>query len=436
LTPDLRTYATTKVAYGLWQVKPECAGKITDPTVSDSRFASVPGSQRPAWMDFVGQSSLSPDAPVYMMSPGASLFRHICINCHGPKADGHGLQGDALSASSEGRARPANLAGGLFGPPEMLHQNLLNTFGLGTQDPNVADLWGSRYMAWMTLGGTLQLIPSDVMNQVQATKIFGLGRQNLSKLPLVDTVSANMLNLAKSLCAVVLPDLATPGGVRLTPGTITGDGTKAQDGPYFLGQSADSPFLLANGDWEMWMHLCGSFNRQVVRVYRVSKDNFGRDQAALSALYYADDGTANPPYRFPADGWVWDHNQNLRKNGVTPDNYYPACLKAPKDFLPREELAFSSPIPDDDAAFLQFRSGASVMPICPSDFIKHGELVMWSDIQTTPEQIENLRKWSLAGAINAGMSVFSYLEAADLSHNTIQPYYNECQLLPKLAGSP
>jgi mono/diheme cytochrome c family protein len=443
LTPALRNYATTDLAYGLWQVKSTCKDQLTSsaiPKASDPRFAPITGTERPAWMDAVPASSLSPDAPVYMMSPGASLFRHICINCHGPKADGKGLQGDALSAASEGRARPANLAGGLFGP-DVTHENLIHTFSLGTGSQSIADLWGSRYMAWMTLGGTLQLIPTDVMNQVQATKIFGVGRKNLSKLPLIDTSltpSANMLNIARSLCAVVLPDISNPGGLpRMRPGTIGPNGGIVGD--YFLGLSIDdSPFVTSNGDWEMWMHLCGSLNRQVVRVYRVTQKD-GDDTGTFSALYYTDDGTVNPPYRFPSDGHVWDHNMVERTNGVTPDNYYPTCLKDPADLLPGEDVRFPR-VSTTDEAYRRFRKTvASVMPICPSEFIKHAELIMWSDVAPTDQQVENLRKWSLGGAINAGMSVFSYLEKADLAHNPIQPYYNECQLLPtppKSPGSP
>ncbi len=448
LTPALRDYATTDIAYGLWQVKDVCKDQLASaaiPKLSDPRFAPITGAERRAWMDVPPADPLAPpipsDAPVYMMSPGASLFRHICINCHGPKADGKGLQGDALSASSEGRARPANLAGGLFGP-DISHGNLISTFSLGTGSQAVADLWGSRYMAWMTLGGTLQLIPTDVMNQVQATKIFGVGRPHLSKLPVVDTTSANtsanMLNLAKGLCAFVLPDIAAQG-LFVKPATFNGSG-HTDDNPFFLGLSKDfSPFVTSNGDWEMWMHLCGSLNRQVVRVYRAqwklgTTVQNSEMMMALSAFYYTDDGTANPPYRFPSDGHVWDQNMVERRNGVTPDNYYPACLKNPDDVLPGELF----PISSSDARFDTMKKGAN-MPICPSEFIKHHELIMWSDLTATDEQVENMRKWSLAGAINAGMSVFSYLEKADLAHNPIQPYYNECQLLPtppKSPGSP
>src|SRR5678815_369924 len=127
------------------------------------------------------------------------------INCHGPKADGKGLQADALAASSEGEARPANFHEGLFGPSDSPGANLRATFAIGVGGID-APGWGSRYMAWMALGGTLKRIPQDIIHQVEATKVLGQPRPNLELIPGSGEASANMLNLAKGLCAVVLPD--------------------------------------------------------------------------------------------------------------------------------------------------------------------------------------------------------------------------------------
>ena len=433
LTDELRAYATTEVPYALWQNKPECNTKFANGFANKSQHkvsefsgpaATLP---RPAWMDSIG-AFLSPDAPVYMASPGEALYRHICFNCHGPKADGKGLQGDALAASSEGQARPANFAAGLFGPPEMPGANLINVFGLGTRDPKTADTWAPRYMAWMTLGGTLQLIPHDVINQVEATRIFGVGRQHLSKLGLTETVSANMLNLAKGLCALVLPD-QEPDQLLQADDLVN---SPPDPGEYPLFNSVtNTPFIRTNGDWEMWMKLCSTFNRQVVRVYQMRNDIGGGIGARLKAMYYVDDGSANPPYRFPADGQVWDHNRQQR-SGVSADNYYPACVQDPTQVLAGEANP-DLPAPEILAAFLK-----NFMPKCPTDFLKqHSELLMWSRQNPTPDQIDNLKKWALSGAINAGMSVFSFLEKSlvdqksALSKNSLlSPYYNECQLLP------
>ena len=140
------------------------------------------------------------------MAPGASVYRHICINCHGPNADGRGLQVDLLAAASEGEARPANFRDGLFGPAGQPLANLLATFDIThAGDVATATRWAPRYMAWMALGGTTKRIPQDIIQLVAATRILGVARANLSSIPGATDATGNMLNLAKGLCADVLP---------------------------------------------------------------------------------------------------------------------------------------------------------------------------------------------------------------------------------------
>ena len=235
-----------------------------------------------------------------------------------------------------------------------------------------------------------------------------------------------MLNLAKGLCAATLPDRSDPS-LGLLPGVF--DGGKLS-GDYVPLTAKQAPFIRTNGDWEMWMNLCSVFNRPVVRIYGVKK--LGSDdssaQGYLKAIYYADDGSANPPYRFPADAPVWDHNMQSQV-GLSPNNYYPACFQDPTALLPGE-----GPIDLPGAGALASFLDAFQMPRCPKEFLAHADLVMWQDRPSSDvnvaTQTDNMREWALQGAINAGMSVYSYLQKADLSHNTIQPYYNECQRLP------
>ena len=125
LTDALRTFATTPVPFGLWKVKPECQAKLASmPKVS--AFSQAPGAP---WWTTKNAPLPAPDSPVYMMSPGQAIYRHVCFNCHGPKADGRGLQGDALAAASDGRARPANFIAGLFSPIDHPGDNLRKVFG-------------------------------------------------------------------------------------------------------------------------------------------------------------------------------------------------------------------------------------------------------------------------------------------------------------------
>ena len=81
-----------------------------------------------------------------------------------------------------------------------------------------------------------------------------------------------MLNLAKGLCAMVLPDLtdstisspSSAGAVEHCH-TDTSNVFAPITGP-------DTSFIFTNGDFEMWMKLCSEKNRQLVRVYRISVD--------------------------------------------------------------------------------------------------------------------------------------------------------------------
>jgi mono/diheme cytochrome c family protein len=424
LTDELVKYATTPLPYGLWLARPECQTRLAAADIK--KVSDFPADQRPTWMNEPG-SSPAPSAPVYMMAPGFALYRHICYNCHGPKADGKGLQGDALAASSEGRTRPANFLEGWLGPNQSPGANLLRVFGIGTDDPAVANRWGARYVGWMTLGGTLQLIPQDVVNQVQATKILGQTRSHLNFLGgEAAGVSANMLNLAKGLCAEVLPDESALANLKSPVYSALG-----WSGDYpLLASSSKSAFIRSNGDWEMWMNLCGRFNRPVVRVYglRQASDNGGSKsyEIFLKALFYADgNGAGNGAY--PSDQPVWDQRQ-VPANGVTPNNYYPACLQEPASPLPGELNPYSN-ISTDELAALRARL---TMPPCPPAFLHHAESLMWYGPNPSDAQMDAIKEWTLRGAINAGMSVFSYLKANrdKLVQNNLPAYFNECQKLP------
>jgi mono/diheme cytochrome c family protein len=414
-SPDLQAYALKELPYGLWQPKPECQQKLA----SQPLVSSFQGGGRPAWMD---TPNVTPSAPVYMGSPGAMLYRHICFNCHGPKADGRGLQADALSSSSDGDARPANFREGLFGPSTSPGANMLMTYGtVGTvmPDMNVALSWAARYMAWMTLGGTLKIIPQDIIHLVEATKVFGASRPNLSFLP-ANQVTANMLNLAKGLCTVVLPDTASAFAHFGQDSEIKFSlGQEPNFYPPF--NSEDAPFITTNEDKEMWLTLCTGFSPAVVRVYEARANTDGSYDAHLTALYYAD--------AYPATAPVLDQNRVVQMGVHTaytadqsqPMNFYPACLKA--DSAAAAWLA-DKPI-----------RTKTHMPDCPPELFANGK-AMWHDHSSDAEiqpMIDNITRWSLRGAIAAGMSVFTYLEHVFQSNgalNVVNPAYNECQLLP------
>ena len=347
-----------------------------------------------------------------MATPGEFLYRHICFNCHGPKADGKGLQADLLGTASEGEVRPANFREGLFGPLSNPGANLMNEFAAAGSD---VVPWASRYMAWMALGGTLQRIPQDVIRLVQATKVFGESRRGLARLPGADQVTGNMLNLAKGLCSVLLPEPTFDG---YAPAFFF-DHYKS----FRLGGSVDAyppfnakeaPFIGTNGDKGMWLDICSRFSPAVVRVYRIVAAGGTTRDINLEAMYYADGyGTA----------LVLDQEGHTQMGIDITKNYYPACFDPPSD-------------PADKAWFASLQAGNALsfkalnMPPCPVGLVGDPNKLFWDARIDTADRIRaNINQWEFRGAIAAGMSVFSYLHDGG-AQSRLPPYYNECPAVP------
>ncbi len=400
LTPELMAFATTEIPYGLWQQKPECGKLEAQPKAAD--FA---GAARPPWMSKVNPPAT---APIYMAAPGAMLYAHICVNCHGPNVDGKGLQADALAASSEGEARPANFREGLFGPSPQPGANLLENFaGAGMIGQGLP--WGSRYMAWMALGGTLKRIPQDIIHQVEATKVFGQQRPNLHFLLGAEKASANMLNLASGICATILPDQRSSHyyGYQVFTG-----GLEPLYYPPF--NATDTPMMDTIADRDMWLHLCTQYSPTVVRVYGVSNfspaasDHPASGTVEIIALYYGDG--------YPATAPVLDQEKAVQTGIHSDKNLYPACFQPPSD---PQAAAWAA----GTAIRTKFH-----MPDCPAAFLQDQSKLMWRRLFQTPEMPDNVARWSLRGGIATGMAVFSYLQSGG-AQRPIKPYFNQCQLL-------
>src|SRR5262249_18487035 len=144
--------------------------------------------------------------------------------------------------------------------------NMQAVFGYPTPGVDVLN-WASRYMGWMTLGGTLQIIPDDIIRQVAATRTFGVARPNLEKGSTPANTPANMLTLAKDLCSAVLPQPALPTEVPpLTPDMVTmlqalGGRSSYFDSAFYPPYNDDKgPFIDSNYDKELWLNLCSRFS--------------------------------------------------------------------------------------------------------------------------------------------------------------------------------
>jgi mono/diheme cytochrome c family protein len=418
LTDALRSYATSEKPFATWLAKPACMQKLA---ASQKTISQLAAAERPAWIDV---AKPDPGAYVYNLSPGAFVFRHVCINCHGPNADGKGIQVDLLAAASEGEARPANFKSGLFGPPETPLSNIMATFDVATTGSRkAADVWGSRYMSWMALGGTLKRIPQDIIHLVATTPILGHTRENIGSVPGSSDPTGNMLNLAKGICAIVLPAPANnlPDFERSLFAFISNRNLPEAFGypPY---NHSGSPLVASTYDKEMWLHLCSDFSPQVVRVYGSLFGAQGGRPAEVQILrmYYAVDPAhvADPshPANYPADARVWDHTKTTQ-TGVTRQNLFPACLDPDK--ISAAQIA------------------SLKIPTCPPAFLQKAK-PMWIDETLSPDPDDqlayagNVQVWTLRGAIATGMSVFSYLEQrlGDPNMSKLPPYYDQCEQLP------
>lgn len=403
LTQALKDFALTEMPFGRWQGKAACD------------FSSVPkvsqftGDARPRWMNNV---NVAADAPVYMQAPGAAVFSNICINCHGPQADAQGLLADAILNMTGGTGRVANFRNGLFGPVASPGSNRARVFdpfaNLDPMRPPVVtgDDWAARYMAWMALGGTLVRIPTALLNIVATTRIVGASR---STRHMTATTSPNMLKLAKALCQQVLPaDIANSVKVTLDAAFFskgTFDWTEA------------TSLIDTNGDAQMWQHLCSVGNRVVVRV-PVAKWGTPEDPVIdpVASLYWGD--------AYPADAPVLDHRGHVT-SGIQANNVFPMCFRKPAN---SEQLALADQY---IAAHPVGGPSGPTIPYCPDILFSDPKWLLSSvvDPESSTYTLSDANRWAARGAINAGFSVFLYLDQLVKGKVSPKPQFDHCEQL-------
>ena len=244
------------------------------------KFGSVPqvqsftGSQRPHWMDVANPA---PGAPVYVQTPGASVFKMICINCLGPKADSNGRLAQNLATMTGGNALVANFKQGLFGPPGATDDasNRHAVFGhdaLLAQVPDASspdwvdtsitdDDRASRYMAWMGLGGTSVHIPV-------ASARDRLDHQGPRSAPLARGVAALSANIS---CPRQKPFAWDSDGSDLPADATQGAYLDPRPGHGYLDAkltNLNHTLIPSNGDAELWLQLCSLSNPPPVHILR------------------------------------------------------------------------------------------------------------------------------------------------------------------------
>lgn len=406
-TPTLQDFLTTPRPMGLWQTQTGCNFSSV-PTVS-----SFTGTQRPHWMDVANAAD---SAPVYLESPGAFVFKMICINCHGPDGAADGRLAQNLATMTGGNALVADFRDGLFGPvgaPEDM-SNRHAVFGseAGSELPSDApsswtqltdDDRAARYMAWMGLGGTSVNIPLAVLQIVAITKVLDQER-TLSP----NSLSANMLSQAKALCL----SLMGPSYVD----SIRGAYFDPTPGHGYLDAKLtglNDTLIPSNGDAELWLALCSMVNPPPVHI--LSFASLASTTLAVQPMQNSEDqtqiiaGALAAAADFPAGAPVGNQSGGVDPT-LEPTNEWPWCVD-------------STQATSTQAQFL----AANGIPTCPPSVVATSQACARGTAGTTCFGLDQANQWAVRGAINAGMGVFQYVES--IENTGPAPDYDQCNLL-------
>jgi mono/diheme cytochrome c family protein len=431
---DLHDFATNPVPLGLWQAPQGCD------LSSERTVSSLTGADRPHWMDVV--PNLDPNAAVYFQQPGATVFKMICINCHGPRADSNGRLAQNLATMSGGLAQVADFRDGLFGPVTAPDSDIQRVYG---QSPPVGEFpadapsnWQSvmpddraaRYMAWMGLGGTAVNIPISILQIVSQTKVLNQQRH----VPATE-LSANMLSQAKALCLGIVGPSYDGNTAKLMP--LAGGYMSAET------TGLNSRLIYANGDAELWMRMCNIANPSPIHVatldpsgstdYLSITEIYGANGLAIDGASGVAPGSLVPASVYPTDcqpgdsscavgdetGAVKpslvacdDTNVNLPPSDPHACNKWPWCVDVTKV--------------KPSGAQAGWLAGPNAPPVCPSAVVTFSHGCQPPAVPpATCFGNEAANTWAVRGAVSAGMSVFLYLRQLELLPKPPTDY-NQC----------
>ncbi|HEX7479269.1 MAG TPA: hypothetical protein VF331_15795, partial [Polyangiales bacterium] len=412
LTDALKSFALTDLPFGLWENKPGCDFSQVK-HVSDYQGAAG----HPLWFDVPMNGVKDGSEPVYEISPGAEVFTTICANCHGPLADSKGRVAATIADMTGGETRVANLRDGIFGPVDDAlfapgHNRALE-FGAAANSSVTADDWAARYAVWMGLGGTQRIIPPAILAVVGNSLVLGHKREGFA----APASGANMLTVAQTLCNSILP--GDSWDFDVSSGQIGASSSPSHHIPPAV--------IPENGDFEMWQKLCGLDNPLPVRVVSMPPglkiDQITSTQQIHITTYtdpisgnsYDDIGLysrSGYPANYPVGD---DQGQILPSLGASVRA--PWCFKKPTD---PNDLATAQ------ALVQQFARAGQPIPFCPDQLF--AQQAGKPAYQLTRDDVT---RWTMRGAINAGLSVFVYLDAL-LKHEKLPVIpYTSCDQLPK-----
>ncbi len=394
LTEDLVAFALTDRPFSVWVEKSGCD------FTGIKQASDFRGVERPRWMDVQESGVTTGHEHVYDISPGAELFTTICLACHGAKADSTGRVAATIADMTGGETRVANLRDGLLGPVGEPGKNRQMVFGVAAGNGVSVDDWAARYVAWMGLGGTQRVIPAAVLTVVGNTVVVNRRRESFH----APTIGGNMLTVAQVLCADVLPALTW--SLDLTNGQIY-----AKADPK---SGASKPALIEqNGDFEMWSSLCALNNPLPVRVVDlppgVTRDQIDQFTARINNTLGSSD-TPRGNYglykreAYPPNTPVGDDQGSIQPS-MSAGIRAPWCIRKPTR---AQDLIVAQQVAQD------FGRSGEALPFCPDSLF-----VTRDNVQTNQLSQDEVNRWTMRGAMNAGLSVFLYM--AGMLKGTVPP---------------
>jgi hypothetical protein len=365
-----------------------------------------------------------------MQAPGETLFTAICANCHGPDADSKGRQAATVATLTGGNTRVANFRDGLFGPVTSPGAHLNAEFTATAADDTAQDV-AARYMVFMGLGGTQRQIPSAVLSIVRNTAVLGVARSHSAAV-----ASANMLETSVGMCSQVL------GVAKMTAPL---DFTESY---YSLGEGrltyTNASPITSNGDAEMWEELCSIDNPGPVTMFSFpTAADAVQSFLQVAALYsYRDSDGLNI---YPAAAFVGNADFEVVQ-GIQEGNLHPWCFRGSEadleglrvrvDFFTAQRAPLlaipvdtRTPKQKSDLAIFETvlkRLDLLSKAVCPEELTRtfaneRDEIFQW--------QLADARRWATRGAVNAGFSVFTYLNAYFVDHLPRKPLFTACDEL-------
>jgi mono/diheme cytochrome c family protein len=396
---QVRAFVTTPLPFGLWKAKSNCDFSSV-PTVQ-----SFSGASRPHWM---AVANPDPGAPVFSETPGAAVFKMICINCHGPSADAKGRMAQNLATMTGGLAQVADFRDGLFGPVGAPEDQSNRHLVFGALPSTAPAAWtgvtdddrAARYMAWMALGGTEVHIPLDILEIIAVTHV--LDQQRVLE---ASQLSANMLSQAKALCLSLLgPDLYPKGEPTFDP----------TPGHGYLDFTLNKPLISTNGDAELWLRLCSLANAPPVHLLSLASGG-AAGLADVPAIFDQDFNLAMPPGKmvdassYPPATPIGNESGAVDPS-LSPGNEWPWCVDT-----------------TGATSAQQAWVAANGLPVCPAAIVAPAHACAAGPGTACFGNVE-ANTWAVRGAINAGFSVFLYVQS--IEGTAPPPDYDHCELLP------